>query len=155
MGFFSDLFGGESKTGMKESLRQNQMVREMATELGQDSRDAAYEYIPRGMEAQRQASNAMFDLAKQVPQKQLNMLDLGSQDSQAMMLGGLDNYTRAMYGLPTQQMQVTPMRTAQYANQMFQNVQRPNFMSQPVRNPMRENMQTNMMQDPARLLGGM
>jgi hypothetical protein len=151
MGFFSDLFGGQSKTGMKESLRQNQMVREMATELGNDSRNAVYDYVPRGMEAQRQASNVMLDMYRQVPQQQLNILDQGSQASQAMMLGGLDNYTRAMYGLPTQQMQVTPMRGVQEAGQMLQDVRTPYFMKQPVRNPMREHLFLNQ----ANALGGM
>lgn len=134
MGFFSDLFGGESKTGMKASQRENNIVREGMFEAAHGSRDAINEYIPRGMENQRQAFNTMFDMAREAPQQQLNMINQGSMDRQAALLGGLSNYERAIMGLPTQQMTPQPIAGVGQAQDFLQNVDRPFFMGQPIRN---------------------
>lgn len=132
MGFFSDLFGGQDTTGMKTSIQQNEAVRDQMHAITADSKDQLRSYIPRGMENQRQAYSSMFNLAKQTPQQQLGLIGQGSQGQQAALLGGLQNYENAILGLPTQQLQANPIQM-QYAQNMFQNVQRPHFLSQPIR----------------------
>lgn len=131
MGLFKDIFGGESKTGLKASQAENEKVRGLMRGSTDQSKGFISQYLPKGMEGQRQAFNSIFTMSKQAPRVQLGMLDRASQDSQAAMLGGLDNYMAALYGLPVQQMQAAGIKR-QPAMDFFQSRQMPNFLKKPI-----------------------
>ena len=49
MGFFSDLFGGESDTAIKEQRRMNREQREFIKEQGEIARDDINRLYPQGI----------------------------------------------------------------------------------------------------------
>ena len=102
------------------------------------SREQLHNQFTRGLEGQRQAYSSMFDLNQQAPQTQLQLLNNASVGAQGAMLGGLNNYEAAILGMPTQPIPTQGLGGIRQAQQMFQDVHKPQFLKKPIKNGLKQ-----------------
>lgn len=101
MGFLSDLFGGESNTGIRAQRAENELNAQIAREMGQVARQDALDIVPRGEEALQQGYRAAIDVARKAPQSQLRLLSRAGEQAQKSVLAGMSSFQDAIMGNPT------------------------------------------------------
>lgn len=95
------LFGGESTKGIKFQRADNERRQEFIEQQLKQGREDVLNIFPKGQEALQQGYRAAVDVARRAPATQLNVLRDASQQAQEVLYGGMDEYRRAIMGLPT------------------------------------------------------
>jgi hypothetical protein len=96
------IFGGESTKGIRFQQDDNRRRQEFVEEQSALGRRDVLDIFPRGQETMQQGYRAAIDVATRAPVKQLQMLRDASNKSQQNILGGMNEYRRAIMGLPSE-----------------------------------------------------
>lgn len=102
MGFFDSIFGGESTTGIKFQREDNKRRQQFIEEQAALGRQDVLDIFPRGTEALQQGYRAAQDVLRRGPQAQIQTLQRSSQRAQEPLLQGMNEYRKAIMGLPSQ-----------------------------------------------------
>ncbi len=102
MGFFDSIFGGESTKGIKFQREDNKRRQKFVEEQAALGRQDVLNIVPRGTEALQQGYRAAEDVLRRGPQAQIRTLQRSSQRAQEPLLQGMNEYRRAIMGLPSQ-----------------------------------------------------
>lgn len=101
MSFLDSLFGGESTKAIKFQRADNRRRQEFLEEMLAMGRQDVLDIIPRGTEALQQGYRAAIDVSRRAPMSQIKTLSRASQRGQEALLGGMDEFRRAIMGDPS------------------------------------------------------
>jgi hypothetical protein len=102
MGSVTDfLFGGESSKGIKFQRDDNARRQQFIEDQLKIGREDVLDLYPRGDEALRQGYKAGINVAKRAPGARINLLQDSSRQAQEALYGGMNEYKRAIMGLPS------------------------------------------------------
>jgi len=142
MSFMDFLFGGTDDSGLKWQTRVLNENIERVDGILNRSRDNAFDLFQKGDTRAAQGYNEAIDLMRQAPITQGTLLARGSQNAQQNLLSGMDEYRRAIMGLPSQfdgtQLRnnapgLRPRATgSEAARTVFSDVQTPNFIGRDI-----------------------
>lgn len=96
------IFGDPNDTtGIERTEADNRRRQEFIEEQAALGRRDVLDIIPRGEEALQQGYRAAIDVSRRAPMSQIKTLSRASQRGQEALLGGMDEYKRAIMGMPT------------------------------------------------------
>ena len=102
MSFMDFLFGGQDNSGLQwQDRKYNENVERVDSILNR-SRDNALNMYQKGDTRAAQGYQEAIDLARQAPITQGTLLARGAQNAQQNLLSGMDEYRRAIMGMPSQ-----------------------------------------------------
>jgi hypothetical protein len=158
--FLDTLFGGESMKGIYAQQEDNAARQDFIERQAQLGRQDVMDIQPRGSEALQQGYRAATDVARRTPQAQTQVLQNASQRAQESLLSGMNEYRRAILGLPSQQnynhiynnpLGMRPQKLGVGANVPFYESQRPVFLGTRPEDQMEAAIRKNpdmLLQDP-------
>lgn len=140
MSFLDSIFGGESTKGLKFNKAENDRKRE-AIDFNRDMGiDFIREIIPGGINNLNEGYSKAVDASRRGPQAQIAVLQNTGQRAQENVLAGMNEYRRAIMGLPSAQdfnnyynndlgmRPVTPGGAGSAETQPFWSTKKPDFL---------------------------
>lgn len=100
MSFTDFLFGGQDTRPVEWQSEVNRDIQEYTKYQNELARADAWDLFGLGNNKMNQGYSAAIDVARQAPQTQGNLLARASQQAQGTLLGGMDEYRRAIMGMP-------------------------------------------------------
>ena len=94
------LFSGMSKYGIKSQQRENELVRQLISEMGSGARGDLLSLFPYMLGARQSGVQGALDVFEQTIPQQLQAMQTGNVGAQSMLLGGLPQIQNAILGLP-------------------------------------------------------
>lgn len=113
MSFFTKLFGGESKSGLKYQQAENNRAREYAKEQANLGVSQINRLYPQASQRFEQGFADAQNTLSSLPAAQIDPLQQASMQAQNTLLGGMDAYRAAILGMPYQMPQAQQINTQQ------------------------------------------